>query len=265
MRALRALIVLYTVVSGAAQPAVSDDDALLTRSRALYDAPFTRGLISFDCELNFDWRQHFVDVLGSLPAAATPTIERLQQVHHRVIVDRSGAVVSAIPKAPALTAFAHAADLEQTFTTVASSGLNAWLPSSTNVLLPVGSTKSSWEKTDVGYKLTMKGPGLDAQLLLTDDLRLTGGVTELPQSMRFTTVFTPGPDGFLLSSVTTGDTTDPSASKEATFAYTYQTLEGFQIPFHVTVTSASSVTWHYALADCKAVKGVIIESGPSRH
>jgi hypothetical protein len=180
-----------------------------------------------------------------------------------VFVDRSGTTVSAIPKAPDLAGIAHADELEQTLIAITSNGLNAWLPSSTNVLLPVGPTKFSWEKTDAGYRLTMNGPGVAAQLLLTADMRLTSGVTQLPQPMRFDTDFIMGSDGFLLASIETGNTSDSATSREATFAYTYQTVEGFQFPLQVTVKGATPETWHYSLADCKAAKSISVTVTPA--
>lgn len=237
------------------------DEALLAKTRALYDAPFTRDLVSFDCAVQFDWKKHFVDVLGTLPQAAAPTSERLQKIQHRVFVDRSGAVVSSIPKAPDLTGVPHAAELEQVFNAMVSSGLNAWLPFSTNVILPVAPTKFSFQQSDLGYKLVMNGPGVSAILLLAQDLRVTSLVSQSPQPMRATTEFKSGPDGFLLGSVQTGTTTDPSASGDAKFAYTYQTVQGFQLPSLVTVSPSTTEAWHYDLTDCTVMRGVNIQVG----
>jgi hypothetical protein len=264
MRRLILAILLSSFCAPAVSQSVTSDEALLIKTRALYDAPFTRDLVSFDCMVQFDWKKHFIDLLGTVPPAAVPTVERLQAVQHRIFVDRSGAVVSAIPKAPDLAGAAHATELEQIFNAMTSSGLNAWLPFSTNVILPVGPTKSVFEKVDAGYKLLMNGPGVTATLLLKEDLRITSVVSELPQPMRASTEFTTGPNGFLLSSVRTGPTTDPAMNNEATFAFTYQTVGGFQLPSMVTVTPATTEAWHYALTDCKAMRGVVIEVGPPK-
>lgn len=159
---------------------MAPDEVLLTKTRALYDAPFTRDLVSFDCAVQFDWKKHFVDVLGVIPPAAIPAAERLQALQHRVLVDRSGAVVSVIPKAPDFGGIGHAADLERSFNAIVSSGLNAWLPFNTNVILPVAPTKFSFQNVDTGYKVVMNGPGIAATLLRTEDLRLTSGESPLP-------------------------------------------------------------------------------------
>ena len=261
MRALVLLTLPCLWTAAACQSKISDQE-LLAKSRAAYDAPFTRNLISFDCAVEFDWKKHFVDLLGSMPPAALPTTERLQAVPHRVFVDRSGATVCAQPKAPDLAGVAHGAELEQVYNSMISSGLNAWLPSSTNVLLPVGPTKFNFEPIASGYKLTMSGKGLDAQLLLTSDLRLRSGVTQLPQPTRFTTDFDSGPEGFVLTLIRTGNTTDTAVDSQATFAYTYQTAMGFQLPAQITVTSAQHDKWIYRLTDCKTMTGRTIRNLP---
>lgn len=121
-------IVLLWVCSTAISQTTSSDEALLAKTRALYDAPFSRGLISFDCAVQFDWKKHFIDLFGTVPPAAVPTVERLAAVQHRVFIDRSGATVSAIPKAPDLTGVVHGTELEQGLQTMVSGGLNGGCP-----------------------------------------------------------------------------------------------------------------------------------------
>jgi len=256
--------VMCCLCAPAVSQTVASDEALLAKTRGLYDAPFTRDLVSFDCAVQFDWKKHFVDFLGTMPPAAAPIAERLQTIQHRVFVDRTGAVVSAIPKATDLNGVAHAAELEKSFDAMVSGGISAWLPFGTNIILPIAPTKYSFEKLDSGYKLVMNGPGVAATLLLKEDMRLTSVVSQLPQPMRFTTEFTPGPEGFLLGSVKTGSTNDTSVTLEATFTFAYQTVQGFQLPSLVTVTPATKEAWHYGLTDCKAVKGAAIKVGPPK-
>lgn len=261
---MRRLIVLFVacVWSAFAIPqSRGSDESLLSKTRALYDAPFTRNLGLYDCAVRFDWQKHFAEHFGTVPPTARPTIERLQGVQHRVLVDHSGATVSAQPKAPDFTADQHAAQLEQVLNAMVTQGLNAWLPFSTNVILPVGPTKYNFEKLDSGYKLTMSGPGVTSTILFDADLRVTSGVAQQPQDLRFTTQFIKGPDGYLLASVRTGSTSGDT-SGEATFAYTYQTVEGFQLPSEVTVSPAATEPWRFSLADCKVAKSVTVHVGP---
>jgi len=231
MRRLAFSIILCLFSVPVIPQSAESDAALLAKTRALYDAPFTRNLVSFDCAVQFDWKKHLVDTLGVIPANALATTEHLQSIQHRVFVDRSSATVSAIPKAPDFAGDQPAAQLEQAFSAIVSQGLDAWLPFSTNVILPIGSTKFDFKKLDTGYKLTMNGSGVDATLLLDAELRLTSGVVQLPQDLRFTTEFTNGPDGYLLQSVRTGSTAGPGTGGEVAFAYRYQTIPGISASF----------------------------------
>lgn len=256
---LLAFLVLFSLGASAAPQSPTSDDLLMARTRAAYDAPFTRNLAAFDCLVQFDWKQHFAETLGKLPPAAVPIADMLQSIKQRVKVDHTHATVASIPERPDFGAGERAAQLEQVFNAMVSNGLNAWLPSSTNVILPTGKTQYSFERLPSGYKVTMNGQDVAGTLLLSPDLRVTSGVMQRPQSIRFSTDFESGPQGYVLASVTTGQTIDTSVGGEATFAYTYQSIDGEQIPDVVTVTPATTPPWHYSLTDCKVVKFVKIK------
>jgi hypothetical protein len=233
---------------------------MLSKARGLYDAPFTRQLVSFDCSVQFDWKKHFINTVGTVPAAAIPTVNRLQLLPHRVFVDRSGAVVSEIPKATDLSGTLHAADLEAAFQAMVSSGLNAWLPFATNVILPMKPTTFMFQQLDTGFKVVMKGANVSATLDLLPDMRISTVTSELPQPQHFETDFSTGPSGYLLQSVKTGSGADSHVSWDAVFAYRYQNIRGFQIPVGVAVTQmATGEKWEYSLEDCKAVTGTVIK------
>jgi hypothetical protein len=82
--------------------------------------------------------------------------------------------------------------------------------------------------------------------------------------MRFNTEFTTGPDGYLLQSIKTGDTTETAVNGDASFAFTYQTVQGFELPSLVTIRPSTTEPWHYALTDCKTVTGATIKLGPPK-
>ena len=232
---------------------------MLSKARGLCDAPFTRQLVSVDCSVRFDWKEHFINNVGTFPAAALPTVNRLQSLQHRVFVDRSGAVVSDIQKATDLAAIPHAGDLETALQAMVSSGLNAWLPFATNVILPVKPTTFTFQRSDTGFKVMMKSANISATLDLLPDMRITGVISELPQPQHFVTEFTTGPDGYLVQSVKTGSGTEAQTSWNAIFTYRYQKIQGFQVPIDVAVTQvATGEKWDYSLDDCKAVTGVVL-------
>jgi hypothetical protein len=252
---------LFCLCATAVSQTAISDEALLAKTRALYDAPFLQGLVSFDCSVNFDWKQHFLEVLPAIPPTAVPTIDRLQAIRHRVFVNPSGAVVSSLPKTPDLSGVAKATELEQVYEAMVPGGINAWMPFGRNIILPDGPTQYSFEKMTSGYKLALNGAGVTATLLLAEDLRITSGISQLPQATRFTTEFIDGPHGFLLDSVKTSDNDRPQ-NQVVAFSYTYQDVDGFHIPSKVTVKPSTSEAWNYELTDCKVRKGVVLEVRP---
>jgi len=260
MRQISILLVAVSICIPAFSQSTESDEPLLSRAHSLYDTPFTRPLVSFDCAVQFDWQKHFVDTLGAVPPAAIPTIEHLQAIHHRVFVDRSGAVVSEVPKKTDLSGTPHGTDLEATFQAIVSSGINAWLPFAMDEILPLKPSKFSFQKIDTGFKVLMHGPNVSATLMLLPDMRISNVVSELPQPLHFTTNFVSGPNGFLLQSVKTGAGTRDLDKWDANFTYTFQGVQGIQLPEGVTVTQfATGEKWAYSLADCKAMTGVKVE------
>lgn len=276
MRSILSLMAISCFCLPLMSQQTASDDALLAKTRALYDAPFTQGLISFDCAVQFNWKQHFVDAQNRLDptravsSAAISAAEHLQTVPHRVFVDRSGAVVSAIPKSPDLTGVAHAPELEQALQMMVKSGLDTWGPFAANIILPIAPPrgplpatqrppKYAFEKIDRGYRVTMTGKGLSVALVLNPELSLVSGDAVLPQAYQFTTGFTSGPAGYLLQSIST-----ESSGGRAKFDYTYQTVQGVQLPMDVFISPATTEPWRYSLSDCKVMKGIVVQIGPPK-
>ncbi|MGB9146310.1 MAG: hypothetical protein WCC14_10845 [Acidobacteriaceae bacterium] len=247
MRKILVLVLLMGVCGTA--PAQQSDAALLQRTRALYDAPFTRNLVSFDCEVQFDWKQHLIDQLGSVPDAVEPTVDLMAAVHHTVSMDRSGARVSEAPNGPDLEEIPLGAQFEQAFRMVISGGLNEWLPFGYGEILPEGATEYSFQKTDAGYTVVLKGKGIASTLYLDPNLKVIRGESELPQPLRFTTEFADGPQGYLLRSMTTA-APGSKAAHIPTFDYTWQSVNGVEIPSQVTVTTGIGEVWKYQLTGC---------------
>jgi hypothetical protein len=247
MRHLNLLLVSLLACLPARSQSTNSNDEMLSKARGLYDAPLTRQLVSFDCAVRFDWSRHFINTLGTVPSAAVPTVNRLQSLSHRVFVDRSGAVVSEIPTATDLSGTPHASDLEAALKAIVSSGLNAWLPFATNVILPLKPTTFTFQPVDTGFKVTMKGANVSATLDLLPDMRITSVTSELPLAQHFATEFT------------TGAGLDVQTSWDAIFVYRYQKIQGFQLPTEVAVTQvATGEKWDYSLDDCKAVTGRVV-------
>jgi len=238
------------------------DEALLAKTRALYDTPFRRGLINFDCAVGFDFEQHIKDNFAAPPPSAAPIAKLLQPIHYRVFVDQAGAVVSAQSKLPDLSGVPNADVIEDSNRQLLQAGLGTWIPSAAGIVLPVGPTQFHFDKTagSEGYKLSMAGNGLSVVLTLDDKLHLISGTVEKPQEIELTTDFVPGPNGLVLAS----GPTNTNHAGVASYRYTYQLIDGFQIPASVAVTSEQKMTWHYSLTDCKTQHGQVVHVRPSQ-
>jgi len=255
---------LAVILIGMSAPVFSQtsaqDAALLAKTKALYDAPFRQGLINFDCAVGFDFEEHVKDNFAATPPGAGPLIKALQSIRYRVFVDRSGAVVSAQPKLPDLSAVAHAADLEEANRNLMQAALNTWEPYASGDVLPLGPTQYHFTKKpgSESYQLTMSGPDLAAVLTLDANLHLLSGVVEKPMHIELTTEFAPGDKGLVLAATSI----NTNHMGIARFRYTYQLVDGFQIPASVWANSEQNMTWRYTLTDCRTAHGQVIQLRP---
>src|SRR5580704_1083068 len=72
-----------------------DDATLLTQIRAKYDAPFERHLKSFDCAIDFNWKNHWTDTYRVGDEGTDAEIEKfIQPIRNRVTVTHDDAVMS---------------------------------------------------------------------------------------------------------------------------------------------------------------------------
>lgn len=246
----------------ASSQSVGEDEVLLEKARALYDAPFSRNLASFSCAVQFNWKKHFEDLVGTLPPTVVHSVESLQKVQHSVKVNASDATVFSAPKTPDFGGSESVTQMEQVFTAMLKQGLTTWLRFSANAILPARPGTFHFQDTGTGYKLDMAAEDTEANLLLSLDLRITSGVTQLPQPVRFTTHFIDGPRGYVLESVTTGPATG-SPDSDATFDFTYQSIGDFQVPSSVSISQSSTKPWHFALTRCSVLTSAKSKTPPS--
>ena len=130
-------------------------------------------------------------------------------------------------------------------------GMLAWLPFSTGTVFPVAPAKYSFANLASGYKLTISN-GIETTELLDAELRVTGGIVGPPQDIRFASKLEPGPDGLLLESASTGPASGPQRTNA--YSYTYQAVDGIQLPSEVTVSPATTEPFHFVLTDCKIAR-----------
>jgi hypothetical protein len=126
-----------------------------------------------------------------------------------------------------------------------------WLPTSTKTLLPNPETPVNFKQSRSGYKLAFKIQNSEIEMALGPDMRLESATSKASPSEHFETAFVPGPQGFLLSSWTMGEDGQFERGHRLIFAYTYQAVDGIQIPKQVEVFRESHhEVWRYSLSGC---------------
>jgi hypothetical protein len=252
MQIYRALIVFCSCAMLCHAQATKTDQALLNELREKYDAPFNRNLQSFDCAVDFSWKEHFTETTRVGDEGTDEELEKIfQPIRNRVTVTRQSVTVSSGMTDDAVKKLPHGGMAEFLLEHAVQKSLYNWLPASTNVLLPDPATPVHFEQSSSGYKLAFKMQTFDIEMVLTPDMRLQGVTAKGPQSDHFETAFAPGQHGFLLTSWTMTEDGNSDPGHRLIFTYTYQTVDGVQLPEKVAVIRESHhEVWRYRLSGC---------------
>lgn len=228
------------------------DQALLTKAHASYDTPFDRGLKSFDCAVDFNWKQHWTDTYRVGDEGTDQELETfIQPIHNRVTVTRDDAIVSSGMTQEQEQRLPRGGMAEGLLKHAVRFSLRTWLVASNNALLPATDTPVHFEPSSSGYKLGMKIKDFDVTMTLTHDLSLQSVGVKGSDADRQEFEFHPGPQGLLLGSWTMGEDGTFKPGNRLIFTYTYQTIDGFQIPASMLVNRESHhEVWRYTLSDC---------------
>jgi hypothetical protein len=232
-------------------------EALLNEVRGKYDAPFTRNLESFDCAVDFSWKDHFTETTRVGDEGSDEELETIfQPIRNRVAVSRQSVTVSSGLSDDAIQKLPHGGMAEFLLEHAVKKSLSSWLPASMNAMLPAAATPVSFERSPSGYKLVFKMQASDVEMVLGPDMRLQSATLKAPQPDHFETSFVLGPQGFLLTSWTMGEDGTPAPGHRLIFTYTYQTVDGFQLPEHVAIIRESHhEVWRYRLSGCGVKTG----------
>jgi len=260
---LIAILGISCVTSFSQSPKIAkspgDAEGLLAKTKALYDTPFRSGLISFSCAIDFDFEQYLKSNFGETARTDSPIAQVLKPIRYRILVDHSGASISTQPKLPDLSQLPVAGQLEESNRSLMQIGLNNWVPYAYGEVLPIGPTNYHFETTATGYNLSMDGQGITGKLILDHDLHLVSGIIDTLQHIEITTKFVNAPNGLVLAA----SSTDTDHAGVARFTYTYQMVDGFNLPQSVGLTSEQNkMTLNYALTDCKVQHGIVVHVAP---
>ena len=230
----------------------TSDHALLNQVREKYDAPFNRNLQSFDCAIDFSWKEHFTETTRVGDEGTDEELETIfQPIRNRVVVTRQNVTVYSGLTDDAISKLTHGGMAEFLLEHAVQKSLYSWLPASTNTMLPGPDAQVSFEQSKSGYKLDFRMQTFDVEMVLAPDMRLQSAAVKAPQSDHFETSFESGEQGFLLTSLTMGEDGNSEPGHRLTYAFTYQTVGGVQLPAHVSVVRESHhEVWRYTLSDC---------------
>lgn len=232
--------------------ATRTDQAFLSQAREKYDAPFDRNLQSFDCAVNFSWKGHFAETTRVGDEGTDKELEKFfQPIQNRVKVKRENVSVSSGLTDDAISKLPRGGMAEFLLEHAVQKSLYTWLPASTNTMLPSSDTPVSFEQSKSGYKLDFKMQTFDVEMTLAPDMRLQSAAVKAPHSDHFETSFACGRQGFLLTSLTMGEDGNSEVGHRLIYTFTYQTVDGVELPEHVVVNRESHhEVWRYRLSDC---------------
>lgn len=252
MQIYRASIVFCFCAMLCHAQATKTDQALLSQAREKYDAPFNRNLQSFDCAVDFSWKEHFTETTRVGDEGTDEELEKIfQPIRNRAVVTRQSVTVSSGLTEEAEEKLPHGGMAEGLLKHAVQKSLYSWLPASTNTILPNSATPVSFEQSPSGYKLAFKMQNSDVDMVLAPDMRLQRATLKAPQSDHFETSFASGQHGFLLTSWIMGEDGNSEPGHRLIFTYTYQTVDGVELPEHVAVIRESHhEVWRYRLTDC---------------
>jgi hypothetical protein len=248
------LIVVFSLCAAFCHAQIGTDDAtFLKQARAKYDAPFERNLQSFNCAVEFNWKQHFTEAVRLGDEGTDEEIAKLiQPIRNRVTVTRQNVAVSAGMTEGEVSKLPHGGMAEGLLEHAVRFSLNNWLAASNNVMLPPEDTPVHVEPSTSGYKLELKIQTFDVEMLLAHDMSLQSETAKESASDRRETDFRPSPQGFLMTSFRLGEDGDFRPGKRIILTYTYQSVGGFQLPEQVAINRESHhEVWHYKLTDCR--------------
>jgi hypothetical protein len=231
------------------------DEALLNEVREKYDAPFTGSLESFECAVDFSWKEHFTETTRVGDEGSDEELEKIfQPIRNRVAVTRQNVTISSGLSDDAIRNLPNGGMAESLLEHALQKGLYSWLQASTNTFLPNPGTPVIFKRSRSGYKLLFKIKNSDIEMVLDLGMRLQSASLKAPQSDHFETLFASGPHGFLLTSWTMGEDGNSKPGHRLIYTYTYQAVDGVQLPERVVITRESHhEVWRFRLSGC-AVK-----------
>jgi len=252
MRIYRMSIVLCFCAMLCRAQATQTDQVLFSQIREKYDAPFERNLQSFDCAVDFNWKEHFKETTRVGDEGTDEEIEKLiQPIRNRVMVTRQNVTVSNGLTDAEMDKLPYRGMAEGLLEHAVQKSLYTWLTASTKAILGDPATLVSVEQSKHGYKLAFKVQGSDIEMDFAPDMRLQRGGMKANPSDQILTSFDHGPQGFFLTLLTMGEDGSLKQGNRLIYSFTYQSVDGVELPLRaVVIRESHNEVWEYTLSGC---------------
>lgn len=234
----------------------SADAPSLSQVRAAYDAPFSRNLQSFTCAVKFSWKEHFRETPRVGDEGTDEQIAKLiQPIQNHVTVTQQDAILASGMSDEEESKLPYKGMAEGLLKHAVRFSLRTWLNASNNRMLPSAGTPVQIDTKNAGYAIKFKIQRFDVSMLLKKDMSLQNMSVIGSEADRQEFEFSPGPQGLVVSSWTMGENGNFVRGNRIIFSYSYQTVDGFQLPAHMVVNRESHhEVWQYDLTGCSVTK-----------
>jgi len=130
---------------------ISSDQTLLSQVREKYDAPFGRNLQSFNCAVDFSWKEHFKETARVGDEGTDEELEKLiQPIRNHVAVTQQNVTVSSGLTDEQMNNLPYRGMAEGLLEHAVQKSLYTWLTASTKAILGNPATLGSIKQSSSG-------------------------------------------------------------------------------------------------------------------
>jgi hypothetical protein len=223
-----------TTTPPAAHPASTYNSAKLSAARALYYTPTTKGLQSFHCAVDFDWKDMLTRYSGGAVPDDNPFLQYLRSVHLGITDDLKGSgqldwTTAGSPPAGQEDSAAKMKDGMQQMMAGFFSSWNAYMNGN---MVPAPDATTTVTETPDGMRMHASATDTDVTELFDKNMLLTQAhVVQSTSDVYAYPTYIDTPDGRVVSAIRTVFRQPPTASPgELTLNISYAPVQSFRLP-----------------------------------
>jgi hypothetical protein len=257
MPILRNLLTLtaFSLCAFSTQAQQNDASSRLLNARPLYYTPTTAGLKSFQCNVSFDWKS-FLNAFAKTPIADdNPVLIYLKTTKLSVSddLDGKGQLLWTDTTKPPEAFVEGGAKMEGGMQQMFDAYFQTWNAYMNGSMVPAPDKTVAVTPDGDGVQLSGLTPGetlvekFDKNMLLTETHVANATIDELDHP-----VFTPTPDGLVISTIHSLSHQPPTAPPaKLDLSTTYAKVGKFQLPASITFTVENVGTFLFNLSGCQ--------------